>query len=373
MSMKSYVFLLFFLAPGFFAACTRTPDPGTPARPDDSASNAQAAPKRLVVPQRGAYAGAYIDFGATEDDVTLEAIEHFDKLTGKKQAVIGFSSYWGKQSFPAEQLRIVSAYGALPLIYWNPWDYPFKQENEPDKFGLRDILAGKWDAYIDSWGRQAKEFGEPMLVSWGLEMNGIWFPWGGFFYGGGIPVEGTKPVLYQGPETFKKTYRYVVDRVRKTGASNILWVFHPNNTSAPDELWNRMANYWPGADYVDWLGLSAYGKQYPGPDWTPFEIVLPKFYQEICTLDPDKPFILAEWGVGEFPNAGSKAAYIEEALRRYRTEFPRLKASVFWHERWQNGDLSYSNLRVNSSPEALAAYRTGIADEFWLERPQYTH
>ena len=43
----------------------------------------------------------------------------------------------------------------------------------------------------------------------------------------------------------------------------------------------------------------------------------------------------------------------------------------FWHERWQNGDQSISNLRVNSSPEALAAYRTGISAPFWLSRPLY--
>jgi hypothetical protein len=52
-------------------------------------------------------------------------------------------------------------------------------------------------------------------------------------------------------------------------------------------------------------------------------------------------------------------------------EFPRLKAAVFWHDRWQNGDLSYSNLRVNSSEGALNAYRQGIAHPFWLDQPVF--
>jgi hypothetical protein len=249
--------------------------------------------KKLVAPEHGAYDGAYIDFGETEDNVTLDAIENFDQLVGKKQAVIGFSSYWGKQNFPIRQLKVVSAYGALPLIYWNPWDHPYTEENEPDRFSLRNIVAGKWDEYIDIWAKHAKEFDEPMLVSWGLEMNGTWFPWSGFFYGGGIPIEGTNPPLFQGPELFKQAYRHVLDRARSAGADNILWVFQPNNTSEPNEPWNRMANYWPGAQYVDWIGLSAYGKQYPGPNWTPFEIVLPEYYKEICQLDANKPFILA--------------------------------------------------------------------------------
>src|SRR5438445_811025 len=44
----------------------------------------------------------------------------------------------------------------------------------------------------------------------------------------------------------------------------------------------------------------------------------------------------------------------------------RFKAAVYWHERWQNADGSYSNLRVNSSIESLRAYRGGIAHADWL-------
>ena len=51
--------------------------------------------------------------------------------------------------------------------------------------------------------------------------------------------------------------------------------------------------------------------------------------------------------------------------------YPRLKAAVFWHERWQNSDESYSNLRVNSSPGALKAYRQGVANPFWLDHPAF--
>jgi hypothetical protein len=48
---------------------------------------------------------------------------------------------------------------------------------------------------------------------------------------------------------------------------------------------------------------------------------------------------------------------------------PRLKAAVFWHERWQNNDGSYSNLRVNSSIGSLKAYREGVSSPFWIGRP----
>jgi hypothetical protein len=57
-------------------------------------------------------------------------------------------------------------------------------------------------------------------------------------------------------------------------------------------------------------------------------------------------------------------------------KFSRLKAIVYWHERWQNseGDNAgkYSNLRVNSSPESLEAYRSGVSDPFYLAAPIWT-
>ncbi|MCX8011579.1 MAG: glycoside hydrolase family 26 protein [Desulfobacterota bacterium] len=365
-ALTNLIVLLFFFS---FSGCHQ----------DSSSSTSQQKDKpelkkllRLEVPPAGyAYTGAYIDFGETEDIVTLEAMENFEKMVRKHQAIIAFSNYWGKQNFPERQLKIITEYGAVPLIYWSPWDHPYQEGTFPDRFNLHRILSGEWDNYIDFWAIQAKKYGKPMLVSWGLEMNGNWFPWSGVFYGGGKVIPHTNPPRYEGPEVYKKAYRYVVDRVRAQGAHNIQWIFHANNSSNPDEPWNCIANYYPGSEYVDWLGLSAFGQQYPGSGWISFEKTLPSYYQKICSLDHNKPFILAEWGVGEFPGAGDKGKWIAEAFRRIPVEFPRLKAAIFWHERWQNGDLSYSNLRVNSSEESLLAYREGVANPFWLDYPRF--
>ena len=338
-----------------------------PAEKQRDTSTMQGA--RLIIPDRQAYTGAYIDFGHNEDTITFEALEAFEALSGRHQAIIGFSNDWAHQVFPREQIRIITAYGAIPLIYWNPWERPKQSEKPSNKFNLHEVIKGTWDSYIDQWAREAAATNRPILVSWGLEMNGTWFPWSGVFYGGKTMVPDTDPPQYQGPETFKKAYRHVVDRVRAAGAANIQWVFHANNTSEPDEAWNRMKNYYPGDVYVDWLGLSAYGQQYPHTGWIPFEKVLPEYYREICSITPHKPFILAEWGVGEFPKSGSKASWLAEAFERFPVEFPRMKAAVYWHERWQNADGSYSNLRINSSEASLASYRKGIRHPFWLDRP----
>ena len=131
-----------------------------------------------------------------------------------------------------------------------------------------------------------------------------------------------------------------------------------------------MVNYYPGANYVDWLGLSVYGKMFPSGGWSSFSDVMDDCYKEICRLDPQKPVILAEWGVGEFP-PGNKAEFITNAFSDLRMKYQRVRAAVYWHERWENEDGTYSNLRVNSSPEALKAYRGGGADSFWIDQPRF--
>jgi hypothetical protein len=365
-----------------------------------ASTSTSTTPEKLLAPDHGAYTGAYIDFGDTEDDVTIEKIEGFEKLVGKHQAIVACSSYWGEQSFPTANLQLIWDHGSVPLLFWSPWDRPYNEDQGPDKFSLANIAAGKWDTYIDHWADAAKAFGHPVMVSFANEMNGEWFPWSGNFFGGDKEIAGFDPPPYNGPEylrggyltwwgslgfprhvgpeLFKAAYRHLVDRVRARGATNVIWVFHFMNYSMPQEMWNLIANYYPGDNYVDWLGMSVYGQQYVEDNWSSFQPLLDWPYSEITALAPNKPIMLAEWGIGEFPQFGSKSGFISEAFRVIR-RYPKIKAAVFWNERWQNEptvdadgiyhDGGYSNLRVNSSPESLAAYRKGVGDKYWLGYP----
>src|SRR6266404_9438457 len=91
-------------------------------------------PVEVVIPERGAYTGAFIDFGDEEDTVNLEEIEEFERMVGKHQAIIASSSYWGEQSFPTANLNVLWRHGSLPLVFWSPWDKPYVQNRGPDKF-----------------------------------------------------------------------------------------------------------------------------------------------------------------------------------------------------------------------------------------------
>jgi hypothetical protein len=358
--IRHSTFVIFLCACGVSNSCKRT---APQAKVDPN------GPVEIVLPEHGAYTGAFMDFGDTEDEVTLEVVEDFEKMVGKHQAIIASSSYWGEQSFPTANLNLIWRHGSLPLLFWSPWDRPYEQDRGPDKFSLLEIAAGKWDAYINKWGDAAREFGRPMIVVFGVEMNGEWFPWSGKFYG--ADQWDLEKKNWRGPEQFKAAYRHVVDRVRARGANNIQWMFHTNNYSSPLDTWNFAPSYYPGSDYVDWLGLSVYGQQFtdePNPD-IPSLVDWP--YQEMCGLDPVKPIMIAEWATGEFPYAVNepgirKPEWIKQGLELFRTRYPRIKAAVYWHERWQNPDQSYSNLRVNSSIEASNAYRQGVAHPDWL-------
>ena len=100
-------------------------------------------PVEVVIPEHGAYTGAFMDFGDAEDDVTLETIEDFEQMVGKHQAIIASSSYWGEQNFPTDNLNVIWRHGSLPLVFWSPWDTPYEEDHGPDRFSLTEILAGR--------------------------------------------------------------------------------------------------------------------------------------------------------------------------------------------------------------------------------------
>jgi len=83
-------------------------------------------------------------------------------------------------------------------------------------------------------------------------------------------------------------------------------------------------------------------------------------YTELTLLDPKKAdHDLRVWR-RRTADLGSKPDWIRDAFRTMKTpNSPRIRACIFWHERWQNSEgadaANTSNLRVNSTPESLEA------------------
>ncbi len=87
-------------------------------------------------------------------------------------------------------------------VFWSPWDRPYKQSHGPDQFGLNAISTVSGMITLINGRDGARDFGKPMVVSFGNEMNGDWFPWSGWYYGADNLVDDV-PNQWEGPERFK--------------------------------------------------------------------------------------------------------------------------------------------------------------------------
>lgn len=330
-----------------------------------SAAAASAAPARIVPPPPGAlYLGAYPGWGTGEENrVTRKRIETYFTRVGRRAAWVYFSNEWGEEGvrFPSRSVQIVQRSGAVPFIRMMP--RTTTDDGAPERrMSVERIAAGRFDRQLLAWGAAARHHGGPLLVEFGTEMNGRWFPWSGVHHGGGRRDGFGDPALPDGPERFRAAYRRVVELVRRGGGTNVHWVFHFDANGDPDAPWNHPRHYYPGDRYVDWIGFSAYGAQHPSDAWTPPSPGIRHGYQTATALSRTRPVALLEFGVAE--SAGhDKAAWIDAAFDEILSgRYRRLIGAVWWNERWQENDGAWIDLRVTSSPRAHSAFVRRVSD-----------
>jgi hypothetical protein len=88
-------------------------------------------------------------------------------------------------------------------------------------------------------------------------------------------------------------------------------------------------------------------------------------------MSATKPIAILETGVLEEPGK-DKAGWITAAYQALRSgKYPRVKAAVWWHERWTNSDDRVSDVRIDSDAAATAAYRRAVASPALVDRPEY--
>ena len=328
---------------------------------------------KLLPPPEGVYHCVFPDFGGQEDNVTLERIVDFENLAGKPIIWACFSNNWIEGiNFPEASVRIIHKHGAIPFIRMMPRSI-FCGENPDPVYTLQRIIDGDFDEDLIQWAKDAKRVNIPVIIEFGTEVNGNWFPWNGRWNGGGETNQYGDLNLPDGPERFRDAYRHIIDLFRAHGVRNITWVFHVNAQGGPKESWNNMASYYPGDDYIDWIGISVYGPLKPGEKWQTFTEVLDGSYPEFSAISTEKPLAILEFSIIDDSATGNKAAWIRDALKSIKNNrYPRIKAISYWHEAWINYDGTISNLRVDSSPEALEAYREEIADSFFVTKAYFS-
>lgn len=259
-------------------------------------------------------------------------IDRYAREVGQMPAIILAYKRWDVKPFYPPELRQIAARGAVPMISWEPWD----STNKPKR--LWSIARGRFDAYVRRSARAAREWGRPIMLRFGQEMNGLWAPW-------------EKGKQGSTPKSFVLAWRHLVSVFREMGADNVLWVWCPNvnNGSLP------FMQYYPGDRWVDWVGLD--GFNWGGSiGWRSFSEIFAGSYQTLVRETP-KPVVIAETGSGQ--TGGDKAEWVTSALQREIPNFRRLRA-VVWYDSVDRADF-----RVNSSAAALRAFRQG------LDQPRY--
>jgi len=275
----------------------------------------------------------------------------FAELTGKAHASY-FNYFLYGRPFPKEWAAHLKEFGAAPHIAW---------EGKNHKLGeIKD------DEYLQEFAQEARRANCPVFVRFGYEMNGDWNDYGT-------------------PEEFIDKFRIVHD-VMEREAPNVAMVWSPN--SFPEQ---NMADYYPGDEYVDWVGVSMYtvychngDPQKPAFEEDPTDNLLHVY----SLYSQRKPIMISEHAVTHYCAATdkdvtdfaiSKLRYLYASLPR---RFPRVKM-VSWYSRNNIGKPSNPARKLNNycltdNEQVLAAYKDAIGVPYYLskvpfklwERPQ---
>ncbi len=253
---------------------------------------------KLSIPTNGVYHGAFPDFGGEESSVTTQRITNFENLIQKEIAWAYFSDNWlDNLSFPYDEVTTIHNAGKTPFVRMMARS-DFEEAGVDPTYSMQNILNGVFDMQLNAWAIEAKNIGYPLLVEFGTEVNGNWFPWNGQYNGGSITTNYGNNSLADGPERFRDAYRYIIDIFNANNVTNITWFFHIDAYSEPNEGWNSIENYYPGDDYIDWIGVSVYGPQSPNEDYQSFTSILDEAYPKITSMT-SKPIAVLEFAITE--------------------------------------------------------------------------
>jgi hypothetical protein len=289
-------------------------------------------PSAKVPPKTGALFGAFVQVGENGGE---DAFQDEEKLISRHW-VIDNRFYSANDDWVSDRTKWDVAQHKIPLVTW-----------EPHEHNLDDLVAGKHDDVLKKRAQAVKALGAQIFLRWGHEMNGNWYEWSGAANGGEAA---------NAPAKYIAAWRHVHDLFKKEGATNVVWVWCPLVADVPNEPWNHWTNYYPGDDYVDWVGLDAYnwGSSSNCCVWQSFPTLIRRLYVDYAGK---KPLIIPETASAEL--GGSKAEWIDEMHTTLMENFPEIKA-VVWFDIKKETDW-----QIASSPAALKAYKAMALDPYF--------
>jgi mannan endo-1,4-beta-mannosidase len=223
---------------------------------------------------------------ATNGDIAANAAS-FRRDTGAHLRIVEFYDPF-PGVFQRGEAEEAMALHALPLIQLNP-----------RRISMAELAAGAYDSDIRAYAEQVRAFGCKVVLSFGHEMNGWWYPWG-------LPDTT--------PKVFKAAWRHLHTVFAEEHAHNVIWSWDPTHQHSKSKSGKRAypAGMWfPGNKYVDWIGIDGY----LGAGQT-FKDVFGYQLRDLRKMT-SKPIYLAETGVGDGPAASRQVTNLFTGIVRW--------------------------------------------------------
>lgn len=274
-------------------------------------------------PQSSSYLGVY-EPGAPP---SYAPIASFALAAGKQPNLAGYYSGWA-EPFASSFARRLRKHGIIPYV-----------QIDPTYASVSAIAAGAYDVYLRGYADSVRDFGHAVVIGFGHEMNGDWYSWG---YG------------RVAPSTFVAAWRHIVTLFRSEGADNVTWLWTVNQDRPGT---GPVASWWPGANYVTWVGIDGY---YIHPSDT-FATVFGRTINQVRAIT-HQPILLSETGVS--PGAGRfvKISNLFDGARQTGT------LGLVWFDESQRGGPYLQNWRIEGDRLAEVAFRLRAAS-LTLTRP----
>ncbi len=248
-----------------------------------------------------------------------QSITAFGEVAGRQPDLAGYYSGW-PEPFQTAFARKARDHGAVTLVQMDPTDA-----------SVAGIAAGDYDSYLSAYADAVKDFGHPVVIGFGHEMNATWYGWG---YGH-VP-----------PKTFVAAWRRIVTIFRQQGADNVFWLW---TIQADIRGSGPIKDWWPGSRYVTWVGIDGY---YYRPDDT-FATVFGKTIAQVRSMT-GKPVLLSETAVGPLAGQPAKIRNLFQGMAQYGT------LGLVWFDIAQHGGIYHQDWRIENSPAAEAALRQAV-------------
>ena len=263
----------------------------------------------------------------------LAPVTAFTASAGRAPDLREYYTNWGEDFDPAGNAALW-ADGQLPLLTWTP------NGTTPAR-----IAAGADDAYLTRFAGQVRSYDGPVAISFAPEMNGDWNAWG--------PGHATAA-------DYVRAWRHIHDLFQSQQATNVIWVWTPHATDSGTPA--AIGPYFPGAKYIDWVGLIGYYGPGEGSDYRTLFAPTEKVLRGLT----GKPLLIAETGVAEGPR---KPAQIRDLFTGVSGSKGVIGLVWFDSRKQWPGSSTPTDWRVASSVAAAEAFRAAVAGHrVWVAR-----